>query len=115
MNNAELKKLALKSLTEDISDSERAIIKSELITDYRFSDKFKERVIDIIDNNGLSLFDYDFVLKLNSLFKRVAITGMVAIIALIVSIFISQGTLSIDTIIGIDTTVDDGLLSLLIE
>jgi len=45
----------------------------------------------------------------------VALTGAVAIIALIISIFISQGSLSYDALIGMDSSVDDGLLSLLIE
>lgn len=116
MRKEELKELLLKSLTDDISNSERELIELEALEEKSFGDGFRERVLSSIDGPYVfSFLSYNLSAAFDRIFNRVLLTGALAIIALLLSIFISQGSLSYDTLIGIDSSVDDGLLSLLIE
>ena len=128
MNKNDLTQLALKSLTEEISESERKVIEAELLKDQSFGPGFRDRVLESIysgslrpffDPGNLSIFNRVFIPGNLSIiylvFNRLALTVMIAIILLIVTLFISQGSLSFDTLIGIDSEMDEGMLSLLIE
>lgn len=116
MNKKDLTELALRSLTEDISESERKIIDSELIVKHSFGSGFRDRVMNSISSGSvLSLFDYSSLRIFNRVFNRLALTGMIAIILLAITLFVSQGSLSFDTLIGMDSEVDEVMLSLLIE
>ena len=112
MKPEKLKDLLLRSLTSDLGSDERKVLEEELLTDHRFSEGFRDRVMKgIILVNGkremLRLFD--------SIFMRVAIPGAAAVIILTLSLLLNQGSLSYDTLLGIDNEVDDVLISLLSE
>ncbi|MEE4116225.1 MAG: hypothetical protein V2I37_08650 [Marinilabiliaceae bacterium] len=116
MNKNDLTQLALKSLTEEISESDRKVIEAELLKDQSFGPGFRDRVLESIYSGSLRpFFDPGNLSIFNRVFNRLALTGMIAIILLIVTLFISQGSLSFDTLIGIDSEMDEGMLSLLIE
>jgi len=116
MRKEELSKLVLRSLSDDVSSSERELIESEALAEYSFSADFRDRVLVSLEGKSLfSLFDYSYLKSFDWIFNRVLLSGSVVIIALIISMFVTQGSLSFDTLIGIDSSVDDGLLSLLIE
>lgn len=114
MKKEDIKELLLKSLTEDLTEAERLVIESEAISDSSFSYGFADRIIARIEKGSLFLKP-DFINSLNLGFRRVALTGVAAILLLTVSLLLSQGSLSYDTLLGIDNQIDDSLVSLLIE
>ncbi len=116
MRKEELSKLVLRSLSDEISDPEREVLESEALADYSFSSDFRERVLASVEGKTMfSFLSQSYLRSFDKVFSRVLLTGTIAIIALVISMFITQGSLSFDTLIGIDSSVDDGLLSLLIE
>jgi negative regulator of sigma E activity len=111
-----LKELVLKVLTTDLNEEEQELLKREAVPVYSFSNGFKDSVMDRISKGSVSLvLRPDFLRSLNEIFRRVAFTGVAAIIVLIVIMFVSQGSISYDTLLGIDATIDDPLISLLVE
>lgn len=111
-----LKELVLKSLTGELDEKERELLKKEVIPVYSFSNRFRDNVMDRISEKAVFLlFRPDFLTSFNESFRRVAFAGVAAIIVLMVIMFISQGSISYDTLLGIDATVDDSLISLLVE
>ncbi len=116
MNNDDLRELLLHSITEDVSDKERRLIEEEAIYDYSFGNDFRERVMNRLEPVKTRLFSgIDFLRSFDIIFKRVALAGFTVIIILTISLLISQGSLSYDTLLGLDTHVDEGLVSLLIK
>lgn len=116
MNKKDLTELALRALTEDVSEREREIIDSELLMNQSFESGFRDRVLNsIFSGSFMSLFDTGNLRIFNRVFNRLALTGMIAIILLAITLFVSQGSLSFDTLIGMDSEVDEIMLSLLIE
>ena len=116
MNNEELKKLMLRSLTDDLSEKERAIIEKDVVPELQFSNGFRGLLMDKITSGSVVLLNgMDFLRTFDLLFRRIAITGVAAIILLALTVFISEGSFSYDTILGLDSTVDEGLISLLVE
>jgi hypothetical protein len=50
---------------------------------------------------------------MNSLFVRIAVTGAAAIVLLAVSVFLSGGNFSFETLLGLGDTAEEGMISLL--
>ncbi|MCD4769866.1 MAG: hypothetical protein K8R35_06850 [Bacteroidales bacterium] len=116
MKKENLKELLLRSVTEDISDRERRLIEDEAIYDYSFSNDFRERIMTRLKPVRTRIFSgIDFLRSFDIVFKRIAIAGITVIIILVINLLLSQGSLSYDTLLGLDTNVDEGLLSFLIE
>jgi len=116
MKPEEIKNLLLRSLTDEISENERLILEREALTDHKFSAGFRERLMSKIVAGKLIISSRrDMLRSFDRIFVRIALTGVAAILLLALSIFISQGSLSYDALLGIDDHVDDALLSLLVE
>lgn len=111
-----LKDLILRSLSSDLGSNEREIIGRELISDYRFSEGFRERVMSRIVSGKIYINGKrEIIRSFDKVFLRVAIPGAAAILILALSLFLSQGSLSYDTLLGIDNQVDGVLISLMSE
>ncbi len=116
MKKEELKELLLQSLTEEIAEKDREVLIEKAIPVYEFSSTFREKLINRIAGLKLDSFKRpEMFARWNTAFLRIALTGSVVIIILVVSIFLSQGSLSYDTLLGLDSSVDEGLVSLLIK
>ncbi len=116
MKPEKLKDLLLRSLTSDLGSDERKVLEKELLTDHRFSEGFRDRVMKDIASGKILVNGKREMLRLfDSIFMRVAIPGAAAVIILILSLLLNQGSLSYDTLLGIDNEVDDVLISLLSE
>ena len=111
-----LKELVLKSLTGELNEEEQELLYREAIPAYSFSYRFRDNVMERISKKAVFLlFRPDFLRSFNESFRRVAFAGVAAIVVLMVVMFISQGSISYDTLLGIDATIDDPLISLLVE
>ncbi|MCA1756952.1 MAG: hypothetical protein LC649_05790 [Bacteroidales bacterium] len=108
--------MVLKVLTTDLNEEEQGLLEREVVPAYSFSNGFRDSVMERINNGTVSLgLRPDFLRSFNEIFRRVAVTGVAAIVVLIVIMFVSQGSISYDTLLGIDATIDDPLISLLVE
>lgn len=116
MKAPKLKDLFLHSLLTDLKSGERETLESELFTDHMFSEGFSDRIMKKI-TSGKILLDgkRELVRSFDSIFMRVAIPAAAAILILVISILLSQGSLSYDTLLGIDNEVDGVLISLLVD
>jgi len=113
MNNEELSEL-IGSLGEDNPGKERENESlSSLRASYTFSPYFTNRVLMAIEGKKRFIFMDDLTLRINSLFFKVAVTGAAAIIILAVSVFLSGGTISFDSLLGIGNASDESMISLL--
>ena len=116
MKKDQIKELLLKSVSETLNREERRVVNEDLLPDYSFSEGFRERVLDKLGIEKMPVYlRPDFLRSLNIGFRRVALSGVAVILILIASILLSQGSLSYDTLLGIDTNVDDSLISLLVS
>ncbi len=116
MKPDEIKDLLLRSLSSELESNERDIIDRELIGDHRFSDGFRERVMSRIVSGKIYINGKrEIIRSFDKVFLRVAIPGAAAILILALSLFLSQGSLSYDTLLGIDNQVDGVLISLMSE
>jgi hypothetical protein len=114
MKSSDLKELIISSLDKE-SDPEKAsgLIEAAGVA-YRFREGFSDRVLDKIFTAGDTVVrEIEFVRNLNSVFYRIALTGVAAIVLLLISIFIVQGSLSVDSFLGLGNTYDESILCLL--
>jgi len=116
MKPEKLKELVLSSLTEELGDEDRNVIEKEVLPDYSFSPEFRTVLMSRISKAGRSILaGREFIRTFDVFFTRIAIMGIAAILILAISLFLNEGSLSYDTLLGIDNQVDDGLISLLVE
>ena len=116
MRKEELKELLIRSLTEEIDEMDIRVLNEEAIPKYIFSPSFREKVLSRLAGAGIANGNRPEKLALwNNAFLRIAFVGAAIIIILVVSILLTQGSLSYDTLLGLDPGVDEGLVSLLIK
>jgi hypothetical protein len=117
MNKAEHKKISemlLNSSSDDCSPEILQGYKDESDDWYDFSDDFNGKVFSAIaaDKDVYSA-EYDFTRSLSSVFMRIALSGAAAIILLLISLYLSEGDLSLRSIVGISDSYNDGIVYLL--
>jgi hypothetical protein len=114
MKIPELKELLIGSLDKE-NDPEKASVKvEEAGVTYRFSEGFRDKILDRIYSAGDSMVrEVEFVRNLNHVFYRIALTGAAAIVILLISIFLIQGSLSLDSFLGLGNTHEESILCLL--
>ena len=114
MKALEIKKLLIRSLEPD---ADPAIVSRELEkagVKYNFSQGFSEKVLSRIYSEGSTVIrEVDFVKSLNNIFYRIALTGVAAIVILLISIFLMEGSLSFNSFIGLSDTYDESIVCLL--
>jgi hypothetical protein len=83
--------------------------------DYQFKHGFANRVMTRIkqSKNGKSI-DFSFVMDLNRIFTRVVITGVAAILLLLISIYLTTGSVSLDSLSGTESYSEDNVISYLL-
>ena len=70
-----------------------------------FKSGFEDRVMDRLETQPTAS---PKAIEMVSIFKRVAITGMAAIIALLITIYFVDGTLNLDSLFGLTNYSPDG-------
>lgn len=125
------KEILYKSFDDELSSEEQSVLDKSLIEDPKFRQEkeeiiqlrsalsvnqksfdpgFADRVTTRLNKEKSTLISHDFL----RVFKSVAITGVAAIIALLITIYITDGTLNIDTIFGLsEYAPDEAYLSFL--
>jgi len=109
-------KEALNSSKELQAEQEKLLAIRNMISSRKASFKpgFKDRVLNRIrEENKPQVIIPDFNQTFFSVFKKVAITGVAAIVILLLSIYYSSSRLGVDTIVG-DPYSDESLVSYLL-
>ncbi len=108
MKSEEIKKLIAASLDAEADTSSAAGKLQDEGIGIDFSKNFTDRVIDRIFNTGLKVErEIEFARYLNFAFYRIALTGVAAIVILLISIFLAEGSFSLNTFLGISNNMND--------
>ena len=82
---------------------------------YSFSDGFHNRVMQAVsDEKKGKVISMDFTRSFTSMFNRIAVAGVAAILLLVISLYISHGSLNVNTFTGVDPISEDNLISVLL-
>ena len=82
---------------------------------YSFSDGFRNSVMQAVsDEKKGKVISMDFSRNFTSMFNRIAIAGVAAILLLVISLYISHGSLNVNTFTGVDPISEDNLISVLL-
>jgi hypothetical protein len=114
MKVSDLKELMIRSLDKDNdpSASAREIENSGAV--FSFGEGFTERVLDTVFSKSSAVVrKTEFVRDLNNVFYRIALSGVAAIILLLISIFIMEGSFSLNSFLGLGDRYDETILCLL--
>lgn len=114
MNSSEIKKLLISSLDINSDPRDVALKLEEEGISYDFSKNFGDKVLGRIFSAGLTVTnELEFLKTMNFAFYRIALTGVAAIVILLISIFLTEGTLSFNSFLGLNDTYDESIVCLL--
>jgi hypothetical protein len=114
MKSSEIKQLIISSLDPEADTKEIAgKLEAEGVSfsfNQGFSAKISARLFSpvMIVNR-----EPEFVRNLSFVFKRIALTGAAAIIILLISIFLSEGSVSLNSFLGLANGADESILYIL--
>ena len=114
MKSSEIKDLIFTSL-DPSSDAGLASEKLEKEgVRYSFSNGFRDQLLDRIFVAGIKIrSEVEFMRGLSFAFRSIAISGVAAIIFLLISIFIMEGKISVNSFLGLKDNYDESIVCLL--
>ncbi len=89
----------------------RSLLKT---TSFRFQKGFAGRVMKRIKEEGGGVVEMDVSSQMINLFRKIAMAGVAAIVILLLSIYLTSGTLNKNSVLGVDSFSDDNLVSYLL-
>jgi hypothetical protein len=114
MKSPELKKLINQALYPETDTGKIAERLENEGVSYDFKDGFTEKITDRLASVSMVLNrETEFRRSLNLVFYRIAITGIAAIIILMLSIFIAQDSFSFNSLLGLGDSYDETIVCLL--
>ena len=114
MNVSEIKNMLISSLNTDADPSEVSGRLEEEGVSYNFDEGFKDKIIEKLFAAGTAINrEVEFLKSLNFAFYRIALTGVAAIVVLLISIFLMQGSLSFNSFLGLNDSYDESIICLL--
>jgi hypothetical protein len=114
MEKSEIKNMIISSLNKDADPIEDAKRLEEEGISYDFRKGFSDKIINRISSPVLTKSrELEFVKYMNFAFYRIALTGVAAIILLLISIFIMEGSLSFNSFLGLSDSYDESIVCLL--
>jgi hypothetical protein len=114
MDTLEIKKLIISSLNSDADNAGISRKLEEEGVSYNFSKNFGDRILNKLFSAGVNINrEVEFVKYMNFAFYRVALTGVAAIVILLISIFLAQGSLSLNSFLGLSDNYDESIVCLL--
>lgn len=114
MNPSEIKELIISSVspdadTADVSDR----LEQEGVT-YDFGKGFSESVLGRIFPVAIKIKrEIEFLHNMNFAFRSIAVSGIAAIILLLISIYLMEGYVSFNSFLGLKDNYDESIICLL--
>ncbi len=114
MKPAEIKELILSSLdAESVSEDVYSGLEKEGVS-YDFGKGFRDAVLNRIFPVAVKVKqEIEFIRNMNFAFRSVAISGVAAIIVLVISIFLMEGSFTINSFLGLKDNYDESIICLL--
>jgi len=114
MKRDEVKKLIEESLSQNDNSGESWKKLEEAGVSYSFGNDFREKVIDRLFTAGITVNrEVEFLRSWNSAFFRIALTGVAAIVILLISIYLAEGSFSLHSILGLSDSYDESIVCML--
>jgi hypothetical protein len=114
MKPQEIKDLIVNSLSSDTDSDNLQKELEDAGVSYSFSDGFSDKVIDRLFPTGVVINrEIEFQRSWNGPFYKIALTGVAAIVILLISIYISEGTFSLDSLLGLSSGSEESIATLL--
>jgi hypothetical protein len=114
MNSSDAKKLIINSLNTDADPREASLIFEKEVVSFNFRKGFDEKILDKIFAAGSAVRrEREFMRSMNFAFYRIALTGVAAIVILLISIFLMEGSLSFNSFLGLSDSYDESIVCLL--
>jgi hypothetical protein len=114
MNTSEIKKMMISSLNNEADTVEVSNRLEDEGINYDFSPGFKDKVLNKLFSSAVTVNrEVEFVKYMNFAFYRIALTGVAAIVILLISIFMMEGSLSLNTFLGLSNNYDESIVSVL--
>jgi hypothetical protein len=114
MKRSELKKLIINSLSHEEQTDGFTGRLEEAGVDYSFKPDFRDKVLDRLFTAGYVVNrEIEFVRSWNLAFYRIALTGVAAIVVLLISIYAMEGSFSFNSLLGISDSYDESIVCLL--
>jgi hypothetical protein len=114
MNSSEIRKLMIRALDKDSDAPGIATKLGEEGVTYDFSPGFTSKVLDRVFGSDTAVVrQIEFTRYLSSAFSRIALTGVAAILLLLISIFLAEGSISLNSILGIADTDTESIVCLI--
>jgi hypothetical protein len=114
MNSSEIKNMIISSLD---SEADTINVSGKLEEEgiaYNFSPDFKDKVLNKLFSAKQTIRrEVEFIKYMNFAFYRVALTGVAAIVLLLISIFLMEGSLSFNSFLGLKDNYDESIVCLL--
>jgi hypothetical protein len=114
MKPAEVKEMMIKSLSVESDTEDLSGRLEEAGVEYSFSESFKDKVLDRIFSASVTVHrEIEFLRSMNTVFYRIALTGVAAIVLLLISIFLMEGSISFNSFLGLSDSYDESIVCLL--
>jgi hypothetical protein len=114
MNISEIKKLIINSLNADADTVDVSRKLEEGGVSYDFSNNFRDKLVNRLLSAGVTINrEVEFVKYMNFAFYRIALTGVAAIVILLISIFLMEGSFSLNSFLGLSDNYDESIVCLL--
>jgi hypothetical protein len=115
MDRSEIKKLLTASLDAETDTTEIPGKLEKLGIKYGFSHGFSDKIIDRVFSGRVvkTARQAEFLHYMNAAFYKVALTGVAAIIILLISIFLTEGSISFNSFLGLSDNYDESIICLL--
>jgi hypothetical protein len=114
MKPAEVKELMINSLSVDSDSQDLSGKLEDAGVSYSFKEGFKDRVLERIFTASVKVHrEVEFIRSMNTVFYRIALTGVAAIVLLLISIFLMEGSLSFNSFLGLSDSYDESIVCLL--
>ena len=114
MKPEEIKDLIINSLSANVDSGENPGKLEDAGVSYSFGDGFKDKVLERLFSPGIVINkEVEFQRTWNMAFYRIALTGVAAIVILLISIYISEGSFSLNSLLGLTSGNEESIIGLL--
>ena len=114
MDSSEIKDLMINSLNADADNRELCKQLESQGVAFGFSEGFTDKVLNRVFAAGMKVgMEVDYLRSLNFVFYRIALTGLAAIILLLISIYLKEGSLTLNSFLGINDPNAESIVCLL--
>ena len=114
MKREEVKKLILESFSDNDNSLESLKKLEDAGVTYSFGDDFRGKVMDRLFSAGVTVNrEVEFLRSWNSAFFRIALTGVAAIVILLITLYLAEGSFSLNSILGMSDSYDESIVCML--